>query len=694
MSAWRPTSGAEDAVEVLRPGTFTTVQDYPGRVGYWSVGVPPSGPMDGLSFRLGNRLLDNRDGAAGLEITLRGPGLRFKRDTVACLAGARFAAALDGRPLAPWSPFRARVGSVLDVEGLRGPGLRGYLLFRGGLDVPPYLGSRATFALGGFGGHQGRALRAGDRLALAADPRPALEPGPPLAAEGIPCLGREWQLGVLYGPQGAPGFFTDRDVEMLFSAHWEVHHNSARTGVRLVGPRPRWARPDGGEAGLHPSNIHDNPYAVGAVDFTGDMPVVLGPDGPSLGGFVCPAVVVQAQLWKLGQLAPRDRVRLVPVPAEAALAAERAQERMIETLAPPRPAPSRVALGRAPGSTELRRFEVAGTRVVVRPSGDRYVLVEFGPDVLDLELRLRVHSLERALERIRPPGILDVTPGIRSLQLHHDTRVLPRARLLEVLDEALALAAPPEELQVSSRVVHLPLSWDDDAVHETVRRYMSGVRADAPWCPDNIEFIRRMNGLTSAEAVREIVFGASYLVMGLGDVYLGAPVATPLDPRQRLVTTKYNPARTWTPPNVVGIGGAYLCVYGMEGPGGYQLVGRTVQVWNDRPKDECWEGKPWLLRSFDRIRFFPVGHEELTEIREDFPAGRYRVRIEPGTLRLSEHRAFVHSVRDEAAEFKRRQGAAFEEERSRWRAAGELDVRAPRLGQPRQERAPAATAPA
>ncbi|MCP5775119.1 carboxyltransferase domain-containing protein, partial [Klebsiella pneumoniae] len=91
----------------------------------------------------------------------------------------------------------------------------------------------------------------------------------------------------------------------------------------------------------------------------------------------------------------------------------------------------------------------------------------------------------------------------------------------------------------------------------------------------NIEFIRRINGLKDKQAVKDVVYNAGYLVMGLGDVYLGAPVATPLDPRQRLVTTKYNPARTWTPENAVGIGGAYMCVYGMEGPGGYQFVGRT-----------------------------------------------------------------------------------------------------------------------
>ena len=93
---------------------------------------------------------------------------------------------------------------------------------------------------------------------------------------------------------------------MFFSTDWKVHYNSSRTGIRLIGPKPKWARKDGGEAGLHPSNIHDNAYAVGAVDFTGDMPVILAVDGPSLGGFVCPATIVQAELWKIGQLRPGD----------------------------------------------------------------------------------------------------------------------------------------------------------------------------------------------------------------------------------------------------------------------------------------------------------------------------------------------------------------------------------------------------
>ena len=203
------------------------------------------------------------------------------------------------------------------------------------------------------------------------------------------------------------------------------------------------------------------------------------------------------------------------------------------------------------------------------------------------------------------------------------------------------------------------------------------VRDDAPWCPWNIEFIRRINGLGSVDDVHRIVFDAEYLVMGLGDVYLGAPVATPVDPRHRLVTTKYNPARTWTPENAVGIGGAYLCIYGMEGPGGYQFVGRTVPVWSRWPRRTTWpDGAPHtpaLLRHFDRISWYPVGAEELLDLRADMAAGRLDLVMEDGTFELARYEAFLASESTSISAFRERQVAAFDEERDRWRASGEFE---------------------
>ena len=662
------------AIDVLEPGTQTTIQDYPGRLGYWHVGVPPSGPMDTLAFRFANRLVGNGVDASGLEMTLTGPTVRFACDTTIALTGADFGARLDGKSITRWQSIRVRQNSVLELGGAEGAGARAYLAVAGGIDAPRYLGSRATFILGKFGGQSGRVLRAGDVVNLgkaSADSDTIHE----LAPTAVPRYGQEWEIGVLYGPHGAPDFFTAEDIEMLFSTAWKVHYNSDRTGVRLIGPKPRWARKDGGEAGLHPSNIHDNAYAVGTVDFTGDMPVILGPDGPSLGGFVCPATIVEAELWKMGQLKAGDLVRFRAMSLEQAERLRDAVEECLEAL--DGDFPELKAASRENPVVYSRPASNGTPAVVCRADGDRYLLVEYGPNVLDLNLRFRVHALEQQLRAANLPGIIDITPGVRSMHIHYDSH-LRREELLEALDACERRIPDLDNITVESRIVHLPLSWDDPATQLAIRKYMQGVRPDAPWCPSNIEFIRRINGLKSIDDVHRIVYGASYLVLGLGDVYLGAPVATPVDPRHRLVTTKYNPARTWTPENAVGIGGAYLCVYGMEGPGGYQFVGRTLQMWNTfRSTAEFPPGTPWLLRFFDELRFHPVSAEELLEIRDAFPRGRYPLRIEPKQFRLREYHAFLKTIKADAETFKKNQQAAFEAERERWAAAGQAEYLEP-----------------
>ncbi len=660
---------AAPTVRVLSGGPATTVQDYPGRLGYWDVGVPPSGPMDALALRLGNRLLGNDEGAAGLEITAQGPTLLFNTDALVCLAGAEIEASLDGAPAPTYAPFAVVRGQTLKLGRISGAGLRTYLLFRGGIDVPKCLGSRSCFTLGGFGGHAGRALAAGDVLHLTSQAAGAA--GAALEPALQPTISKAWTLRVLYGPHGAPDFFTPDDIDMILTAKWRVHYNSNRTGVRLVGPKPAWARLDGGEAGLHPSNIHDNAYAVGAVDFTGDLPIILGPDGPSLGGFVCPFVVIQADLWKVGQLSPGDSVRFEPVDDDSAAHSERLQDALVAKLLPPAPLLQSVAAE----SPILGHSAAVGSRpeVVYRRQGDRNLLVEYGPIVLDIELRLRVHALMLELRGMNLPGVIDITPGIRSLQIHFDSRVLPQRRLLQVLADVEDRLGGLDDFEIPSRLVRLPLSWKDPAIYETIDKYMSAVRDDAPWCPDNIEFIRRVNGLASEEDVRRIIFDARYLVLGLGDVYLGAPVATPIDPRHRLVTTKYNPARTWTPPNVVGIGGAYMCIYGMEGPGGYQLFGRTIQMWNTWRQTQAFQdGKPWLLRFFDQVQFFPVSAEELTAWRRDFPLGRREIEIRPEVFRLADYRRLLAQNAVGITAFQQQRQAAFDRERADWERKGEF----------------------
>ncbi|MFN4263415.1 MAG: urea carboxylase [Thioalkalivibrionaceae bacterium] len=675
-------------LEVIEPGTYTTVQDLPGRLGYWNIGVPPSGPMDACSFALANALLGNATGAAGLECTIAGATLRFHADADIVLAGAPMSPCLDGVAVPCWTVLHVVAGQLLEMGRVE-QGARAYLCVAGGLPVPTYLGSRSTFALGQFGGHGGRTLAAGDQLALAegscceAGRRGRSVPLPLRPDFPVGCGSCRWEIGVMVGPHGAPDFFKEDAIRTFFASDYEVHYNSNRLGVRLIGPKPSWARSDGGEAGLHPSNIHDTEYAIGAINFTGDMPVILGPDGPSLGGFVCPATIVQADRWKMGQLQPGDRVRFVPIDYAQARARARTFDEQIGWLAhagrdstdPAEAMPPLVAIDPFvdPAGDPVRArlaARAAAPGVVMRQAGDTYLLLEYGDNVLDLRARLRVHALMEALAEQAVPGVEECSPGVRSLQIRFDPERIGQAALVETLLAIEDSLPAVDTMSVPSRIVHLPLAFEDSATLEAVLKYRRSVRDSAPWLPRNAEFIRRANGLETVDDVAQTLFDASYLVLGLGDVYLGAPCAVPVDPRHRLRTSKYNPARTFTAEGTVGIGGVYMCIYGMDSPGGYQLVGRTLPIWNRFLQNPQFvDGKPWLLRFFDQVRFYPVDEATLAQARTAFRRGRYPIRIEDSQFDMAAHEAFLAANAQSISAFRERQDAAFAAEIAHWSEA-------------------------
>lgn len=668
-------------LEVIKPGTYTTVQDFPGRIGYWDIGVPPSGPMDHFAFRLANRIVGNEASSAAIESTIIGPTIRFHAPTVIAITGATCPATLDGETIETYTPIAVRAGQVLELGKVE-TGCRTYLAVRNGIDVPEYLGSRSTFAMGQFGGHAGRPLRATDmlpisqpELAACTTPAPVYEPAPAPEAL-IPEYSSEWEIGVLYGPHGAPDFFQQEYIDEFFSADWEVHYNSNRLGVKLIGPKPLWTRTDGGEAGLHPSNIHDSEYAIGTINFTGDMPVILGQDGPSLGGFVCPVTIVKAEIWKVGQLKPGDKIRFRRLSFDTALDMEKALDNAIEKLQP------KASIRETPLTIPLKTVSECvlashpanekGPEVAYRQAGDKYILIEYGPNVLDFKLRFRVHALMEAVKEKGVSGIIELSPGVRSLQIHYDGRTIHQKDLLEALLTIEAALPPVEEMKVPSRIVHMPLAYEDKATLESVDHYRKSVRDKAPWLPSNIEFIRRMNGLQSQDDVRKVVFDTSYIILGLGDVYLGAPCGVPVDPRHRLITSKYNPARTFTVEGTVGIGGVYMCIYPMQGsPGGYQIVGRTLPVWNRFVKNKSFrDGKPWLLRFFDQVRYYPVSEEELLNMRKGFQQGTTKIEIEEDVFDLKKYEKFLADNATSIEQFKQKQKVAFDEEVEYWKREG------------------------
>ncbi len=297
-------------------------------------------------------------------------------------------------------------------------------------------------------------------------------------------------------------------------------------------------------------------------------------------------------------------------------------------------------------------------QVVYRLAGDAYLLVEYGEMVLDINLRIRVHSLEEALIGMRIEGLLETIPGVRSLLIKYDGLKLSLGRLVDTLESVEKNLPSIEEVEVASRIVHLPVAFHDRWTLEAIAEYMQAVRAEGPYLPDNVEFVARCNALANPDQVGTYLQKSQLLVMGLGDVYLGAPCAVPLDPRYRLVVPKYNPARMFTPEGAVGIGGAYICIYPMESPGGYQLVGRTLPIWNTWQTHPAFAEAPWLLRFFDRIQFESVSEAELERAREAMVKGTYALRIEDGTFSIKEYNQFIGSIQDEVESFKVRQKEA------------------------------------
>jgi antagonist of KipI len=294
-------------IEVIKPGLLTTVQDK-GRWGYQCYGVSVAGAMDPFALAAANLLVGNAEGAAGLEMTLLGPTLKFQRETIFALAGADLGPRLNGEPLPNWTCHLAPHGSVLSFAG-RKSGVRSYLAISGGVDVPPIMGSRATYLLGRFGGLEGRALKSQDRL-----------PIPPPVAGFRNLLGRFFPenlrpayrknptLRVVLGPFA--DFFSDEVIGVFFSTEYKVTPQSDRMGFRLQGEALR--RQKGKE-------LISCGLANGTIQVPPDgQPIVLLVDRQSIGGYPIIATLIHADLPLIAQCAPGDKLRFSPVSIEEA----------------------------------------------------------------------------------------------------------------------------------------------------------------------------------------------------------------------------------------------------------------------------------------------------------------------------------------------------------------------------------------
>lgn len=320
-------------LKIINGGVQSVVEDWPGRLGYMGAGMAPAGALDNVALGLGNLLVGNDPGEAGIEITVGMFQCSFDEDAVIAVTGADLGAELNGAPVPMWESVKVKSGDVLTFKTYREKGFRGYLAIGGGIDVPVYLGSKSTCLFGGYGGFEGRALKPGDQLKTG-DPSSDIDKlaGRKVKEDKIPEYTNEIKLRLIPGMNAYPDFVTEEGMDYLFNTPFTFSVNSNRSACRLD-PLPDYffAREDGGAGGSHPSNIIDHAYNMrGAINVTGNTPSLLIGDGPTLGGFMCCGNVINADLWKIGQAAPeRDCARFVLTTLEEAIEARKEQRKWL-----------------------------------------------------------------------------------------------------------------------------------------------------------------------------------------------------------------------------------------------------------------------------------------------------------------------------------------------------------------------------
>lgn len=662
----------EALVEVLSAGPLTSVQDYPGRLAGLGIGLPTAGPLDDYAFQLANRIVGNHPGVAALEITLTGPVLRFHCDTIIALTGAVCTATLDGEPVSYWQPIRVASGQTLTL-GQASRGCRAYLAIRNGIDVPRYLGSRATCFAAEVGGHGGRALRSGDLLALMspvdADNRglaPIALPRQPEPAL-IPDYSHTWHIGVLYGPHGAPDCLSPEMICALLATEWRVTQPPERRGVRLgsSGNGSEWTGACGVD-GVSPGSIPEGSVPAGAIQFAGGEIRILTCESPVLGGYICPLTIASAELWKIGQLRHEDQISFHLIDFEHAQSLALARQVAVTNLYAAGVLPDKHPQA-APGSAILARLPERddGPKMVVRQAGDTHLLIEYGQPEYQIALRLRAEALMSALLSNAQEGVQAMIPGVRSLLIRYDNQRISQRELVRVLIGVDQQLADTSGMVVPSRTLVLPMVFDSTTTRRAIKDYQSTAPAPAPWLPDNVHYLQQINGIGSRQKLEHIFFQAAFLVLACGGVAPGAPCAVALDPRHRLRATPYNPPRVSTPQGSVGIGSGHLTLYSQHAPGTEQLAGRTLAVWDAWRQSPLFGDTPWHLRNFDQIRFYPVSDTQMDTLLAAEDGGWSAVRISSGVFDLKAYQQFLASQAMEIGLFLARQTADFRREVSR-----------------------------
>lgn len=654
------------AIDIRSGGAYTLVQDYPGRpsVGH---GFGHCGPMDPIAFQAANLLVGNEVGVEGLEITLDGPDMTFLGDAIVAICGPPVPVQLDGTDVSQWARLHVKSGQRLTIGRLSSH-CRAYLAVYGGFtNVAKWYESKATNPLASVGGYQGRPLRTGDFLRIVDSSKLPNFQEASIPAHLRPIYTENWTLRVMSGPYET-GYLTPGYIDTLYSTAWEVSHNAARGGIRLLGPRPEFARANGGEGGAHPSNVVEYGYPIGGLNFTGDEPVILPVDCPDLGGFICNLTVTKADMWKLGQLRSGDKVRFQRVNIDTAVDLNRGNQNFIQQVSACLVDGSWTSAIPFDNSTasELPSSEPADLLKVIAPQSgrpkvsyrggaDSYILVEYGEGRFDLNMTCRASRLETELKKSQCQGqksaITNMVSCASSLAVFYDSLKQSRDDLLAKLIETEELLDGTDEFKIPVRRFKLPVAFSHAKLTDCIERYMLTQRSIAAYLPEPVKFVADHNGMTTEELKRNILKAES-IIFAVGFV-MALPVLIPIDPRLRLNSPKMNPSRTFTPEGCLTMGGSSFSIYPVDGPGGYMPVAMTMPCLDlFGSKQGFSKAEPWLFRPLDIISFYEVSEDEYDAKLRDFKRGIYEFDIEDAVFDLAAHNRLLEAAADDIQQLK------------------------------------------
>lgn len=667
---------APNAIDVISAGAYTLIQDLPGRPTVGK-GIPHSGPMDPMAFQIANMLVGNPRGKEGLEITLSGPELRFVTSAIVALCGAPMEATLDGEEFPMWTGVKIEAGSRLKIGKTTGGGCRSYLAVYGGFpSVASYFGSKSTSPLVAIGGYQGRALAPGDLLQITKKLPDCFTPNS-LPKHLRLKYDSNWEVSAMVGPHDE-GYFDSVFIKTIYDTKWKVSHNASRSGIRLVGPVPKWARKDGGEGGAHPSNLIEYGYPLGTLNWTGDDPCIFPVDCPNFGGFTSSTTVIKADWWKLGQLKAGNTMKYVRVGLQDALKKRKRNDDFLDSI--------EQALKSFSGFDKLESLQSSHVsfhecdigkaviwekdatahtpRVRYRQGGDDHILIEYGNESFDLNHRCRVTALENTLNSASTPdtvraNLYNTVGCCTTLLIYYNGAKLPRADLVAHLQTIEVQLGDLRTTKVPTRIFKLPISFESKPQDEATQRYMTNQRPHAPYLPDNLAFVAKNNAFTTQQ-LKDIYLTGHFMAVVVG-FFCGNTVSLPVDPRQRISAPKMNPSRVFTPEGTVGWAGSCMSIYPVDSPGGYQMTGRTVPCWDYYSYKPGFDDKPWIFRDFDILKFYQVSEQELDALLGKFRAGKFEWEFEEVEFDMAGHNELLESTAEEVKDIRAKQAVAQDE---------------------------------